>query len=500
MSKTCKLIIKDEVNVKVTGIDSKTAYKCQNSLSFMVPYAFHMPAFKLGRWDGKYKFFKKESGNTYLSFVDQFVPILVKEGYHIDLVDNRTPVNSPGEVKEDIFSDFKWPDDHILANEPIMLRDDQAESANIFLNKRYGLMSLCTSYGKTLLCAALSNALEVNGRSIIIVPSTSLVEQSVETYKSVGLDVGGIHGSLKEFGHTHTITTWQSLLKIFDGKDEALKEKILSDLALVIADECHQSKEASKLKEMLCGPFCRVPYRLGLTGTIPKEDFESQAIVAALGPLIHHVPARVMQDKGILAKCVVHGISTKEDHVFKTYPEESSFLSKNPERIKFIADSINSIKHNGNTLILVNSIDAGKELQKMIPESEFIYGKTKQNDRSKTYKSVHSQENKVIIATYKVAAVGINIPRIFNLVLIEPGKSFIRVIQSIGRAIRIAKDKNFARIFDISAQTKFSKRHLKSRKEYYKESEYPYTEFKGNYQQCLDEINNILEKDEEHYE
>ena len=115
------------------------------------------------------------------------------------------------------------------------------------------------------------------------------------------------------------------------------------------------------------------------------------------------------------------------------------------------------------------------------PEWSFISGATKQSTRQSEYDEVSEATNKVIVATYGVAAVGINIPRIFNLVLIEPGKSFVRVIQSIGRGIRKAEDKDYVRIFDITSNLKFSKRHLTKRKVYYKEQKFPHRVTKVDY-------------------
>jgi len=114
-------------------------------------------------------------------------------------------------------------------------------------------------------------------------------------------------------------------------------------------------------------------------------------------------------------------------------------------------------------------------LQSHIENSVFISGETKANDRKEQYDEVKTAENKVLIATYGVAAVGINIPRIFNLILIEPGKSFVRVIQSIGRGIRKAEDKDHVQIWDITSRCKFAKRHLTQRKKFYKEANYPFT-------------------------
>jgi len=128
----------------------------------------------------------------------------------------------------------------------------------------------------------------------------------------------------------------------------------------------------------------------------------------------------------------------------------------------------------GNTLILVDRISAGNLLETKIKNSVFISGATKTLDRKEHYDEVSTAKSKIIVATYGVASVGINIPRIFNLVLMEPGKSFVRVIQSIGRGIRKAKDKDHVQIWDITSSCKFAKRHLTQRKKFYKEANYPY--------------------------
>jgi superfamily II DNA or RNA helicase len=129
----------------------------------------------------------------------------------------------------------------------------------------------------------------------------------------------------------------------------------------------------------------------------------------------------------------------------------------------------------GNTLVLVNRIETGEYLENAMDGSIFINGNTNLTDRKEHYDGIADADGKIIVATYGVAAVGINIPRIFNLVLIEPGKSFIRVIQSIGRGIRKAEDKDFVQIWDIASTCKYSSRHLSKRKVIYKEANYPFT-------------------------
>ena len=177
---------------------------------------------------------------------------------------------------------------------------------------------------------------------------------------------------------------------------------------------------------------------------------------------------------GVLAQCNVNILQTQDYKEYTEYQQEMQYLVTDDTRIQWMADRINGIKQNGNTLILVDRIKAGEKLQELIPDSVFVKGDVKLKDRKDAYDEIKEGTNLVIIATYGVAAVGINIPRIFNLVLVEPGKSFVRVIQSIGRGIRKAKDKDHVEIWDITSSCKFSKRHLTKRKAFYKDANYPY--------------------------
>jgi len=217
------------------------------------------------------------------------------------------------------------------------------------------------------------------------------------------------------------------------------------------------------------------PIRWGLTGTVPKEPFEFESIHASLGPVVGQITAKELQDKGVLSNCHVNVVQLKDPVAYNDYQTELKYLTTNEKRIQYIASILNSVKESGNTLILVDRISAGKMLQDLIPGSVFVKGDVKLKDRKEAYDEINEGTNHVVIATYGVAAVGINIPRIFNLVLIEPGKSFVRVIQSIGRGVRKAKDKDFVQIWDITSTCKFAKRHLTQRKKFYKEAEYPYS-------------------------
>ena len=232
--------------------------------------------------------------------------------------------------------------------------------------------------------------------------------------------------------------------------------------------------KADVLKRMLTGPFANCQIRWGLTGTIPKQEFEYMGIKVSLGDVTNKIPAKELQDKGVLANCNVNVLQTNDILEFRSYAEELKWLTTDPKRMSWVAQTIKDISTSGNTLILVDRISAGEILEKKIKNSVFIRGATKNTERKEHYDEVSTAQTKVIIATYGVAAVGINIPRIFNLVLIEPGKSFVRVIQSIGRGIRKAEDKESVSIWDITSYCKFARRHLTQRKKFYKEANYPY--------------------------
>lgn len=241
-----------------------------------------------------------------------------------------------------------------------------------------------------------------------------------------------------------------------------------------VVSNCHQAK-AEVLKNLLTQNLRNSPIRWGLTGTVPKEDVEFQSILASLGPVVGQVSAKELQDKGVLANCHVNVLQLIDVQAHSNYQEELKYLVTNKERIEYISKTLTEIKNTGNTLILVDRISAGEAIEELIPGSTFISGAVKVKDRKDTYDTIRDEDNQVIIATYGVAAVGLNIPRIFNLVLIEPGKSFVRVIQSIGRGVRKAKDKDFVQIWDITSTCKYAKRHLTQRKKFYNEAQYPFT-------------------------
>ena len=484
---SCKLIIKDEVNIKLEGLELEARRKLANTFKYEIPHARYHPAFKLGRWDGMTSLFGI-GGNGYLNQLEKIIEILTNMGIEIaDVEDLRQPVKLAfDEVTETYWADQGkvWPKGHQQEGQPIMLRDYQVDAVNIFLKNPQALQEIATGAGKTITTATLSQLCERYGRTITIVPNKSLVEQTEEDFISVGLDVGVYYGDRKDLNKTHTICTWQSL-NILEKKSKNHEHDILTlaefldGVRTVIVDEVHMAK-AEVLKNLLTKNLSNACIRWGLTGTVPKEAFESESIFASIGPVVGGIKAHELQEKGVLSNCHVNVVQMIDLPEFRDYQSELKYLVTNDERMAYISNLIKQISNSGNTLVLVNRIDSGKFLINELPDAVFVSGEVKTKDRKDEYDEIKTSTNKIIVATYGVAAVGINIPRIFNLVLLEPGKSFVRVIQSIGRGIRRAEDKDHVEIWDITSTCKYAKRHLTERKKYYKEAKYPFTVTKVN--------------------
>ena len=481
---SCKIIIKDEVNVKIENLDLDTRKALVRKFKYEDPTARYRPSYKLGRWDGSVSFFGL-GGTTYLSMLERVLEELENRNYYIEVEDQRKSPNLEFvEISEDFWGEKCWPDGHRFAGEPIRLRDDQVGVVNNFLKNPQALQEVATGAGKTIMTATLSKIAEKYGRTLVIVPNKSLVEQTEEDFINVDLDVGVYYGDRKDIGKTHTIATWQSL-NILDKKskndDEVLSlAEFLDGVNCVIVDEVHMAK-AEVLKKLLTHNLCNAPIRWGLTGTVPKMDFEFESLKASLGEVVGRVTASELQEKGILSQCHVNIIQTAEFREFGSYPEELKFLVTDEQRMRWICGLVSEIIKTGNTLVLVDRIETGRIITDIVENSVFISGQVKTKDRKEEYDEIKTVNDKIIVATYGVAAVGINIPRIFNLVLLEPGKSFTRVIQSIGRGIRKAEDKDFVQIWDLTAATKYAKRHLTDRKKFYREAKYPFTIEKVKY-------------------
>ena len=331
--KSCKIIIKDEVNVKIDGLDLTERRALSKKFEFDIPGARYLPSVRLGRWSGKASYFSI-GAVSYINLLPEIIPMLDSAGYDIEIDDLRTysTVFEFTNIAENSFAHVMWPQKHNLAGQPIMLRDYQVAVVNNFLQNPQCIQVAPTGSGKTLITAALSYCVEKYGRSIVIVPNKSLVTQTEADYINLGLDVGVYYGDRKEQGKRHTICTWQSVLSIIkatqSGEADFTIQDFLEDVVCVICDEVHGAK-ADQLKSMLSGVMAHIPIRWGLTGTIPKEDFAATALKVCIGPVISKLTAAELQDKGVLANCHVNILQLQDHREFTDYQKELKYLLEN---------------------------------------------------------------------------------------------------------------------------------------------------------------------------
>ena len=448
----CTLIIKDECNIKFEGLSPECRRKMVTSLEFFVPGAKYLPAVRLGRWNGKMSFCDI-GGRSYLNLLDTLLPIVQQHGYEVEIEDRRLVTESFEfeKVDTDSYKNVLWPEGHPYAGHPILIKDHQVEMINSYLENLQSINIIPTAGGKTLITGILSHKVQKYGRSLVIVPSKDLVTQTEIDYKNLGLDVGVFFGDRKDYNKTHTICTWQSLEALHKNKDSDEMSAFIKDVVCVISDECHRAKGAV-LRSLLGGPLANVPIRWGLTGTMPEEQLDKLAVISCIGAQNNEIKTKDLQEKGILAGIHIDIWQLQDPATsYGTYQEELKWLTSNKSRLDFIADKLQNVFSTGSTLILVDRISTGELLEELIDGSVFVSGKMKSKDRKLEYNEVQEINNKVIIATYGIASTGTNIPRLYNLVLLEPGKGFVRVIQSIGRGLRVTSDKTFINVYDITS-------------------------------------------------
>ena len=497
MSKVCKIILIDEVNCACLGMSQA------HNMFFFEKYGIHTenyffsPKYQLGSWDGKIRYFHK-TGKTYITLLDEIVPDIVEFGYDIELEDKRNslPV-TPELIDENFFSTVMDKEGN-----PWKIRDYQVEMVNSLLSASNGIGIAGTGAGKTGMCAALALSYERAGniRSLIIVPDTTLTDQTREAYASFGLDVGEYSGAVKDLTHKHVVATWQTLQN---------NPQVVTEFQMVIVDEC-QGLRGAVLTKLLNDYGKHISYRFGVTGTLPDGESDAVAVRIAVGGVRYEIPAHELIEAGHLSTLDIDIIplvvnlkpqyeafkeQVKDDpelskttytkfknSYFPDFTSEKKFLHSQPSRMAWISNDLtNKAMITGNVLCLVNGVAFGRKLAKQTPGAVFLHGKDEREVRKEIYQQFENNDNLIVIATVNIAGTGLDITRIFNLVLVDIGKSFIRVIQAIGRGLRKGGDKSHVFVTDTCSDLKYSRRHSTTRKKHYRNAKYPYKERKVDY-------------------
>jgi hypothetical protein len=319
----------------------------------------------------------------------------------------------------------------------------------------------------SLMTSAISHAYSKMGyNAITIVPSSDLVEQTVEWYRTCGMDTGVFSGDEKDFRHGNVVATWQAI---------QYNLQILEIFDCLIWDEVHGAA-ANVAQKIINESAFHMPFKFGVTGTFPKHIANRLSLHSAIGDILIEIPAKWLIENGYLAEVEIEKvcIKQKDKEEFPDYAAERAYLSRNEERMDLIADLIiDSCNKYGNTLVLVNSVPFGEKLATLIEGAVFLYGGSKKEDRKEQYDLFEDRNDMIVVATSGIASTGISIDRVFCLMFIDAGKSFIKTIQSVGRGTRLAHDKNKVHVIDIFADLKWSKKHSRERDKWYKEAEYP---------------------------
>lgn len=462
MSKICTIHVHDEVNCRVDGLQPQDLQVIWEKFGIFVDGYFHMPAYQLRRWDGKIRFFDK-NGKTYTKLLDEIVPYLDTWGYEVKLEDHR--VQAPvitDRIGEEFFNlDDGW-----------KLRPYQVEVVNALLSEGSGFAVCATGAGKTSMCAALATVLYLNGLQVlVIVPSSDLVTQTVDDFRDklrmYPITVGEYSGSDKDIDHPIVVGTWQALQNV---------PHYMQFFQAVLVDEAHGAK-ANVIKDLLNNHGKHISHRYGFTGTFPKPKADQYNLKASIGQIIREVTARWLIDHGYLAEIEIIPVETvDEDPDLPDYASEQAYLAKHGERTAAIAAFIAEKRAElGNTLVLINQqkLQQGREMAEMIDGAVYMAGETKKDFRREYYDRFDTNDHECGVLSAGIAAVGIDIPRIFCGALVDAPKSFVKCIQGVGRTLRKADDKNRVVVFDVYSKLKYSKKHWRERKKYYAEAEYP---------------------------
>ena len=471
MSNTIKVTPVDEVFLQV-HCDDGLARDLYEFFSFTVPGAKFMPSYRNKFWDGKVRLFSIKTKKIYiglLPYVDEFCK---ERGFSLSGINNVLG-DKERLSDEDIDYFVKSLD---LPFEP---RDYQLEAFKTVTQYGRQLLLSPTASGKSLIIYLILRWFEGEMRfansckSVVIVPTTSLVEQMAKDFVDYGYKdkVCKIYSGQEVFDAPITITTWQSFSK-------APKE-ILQRFDVVIGDEAHLFK-AQTLKGIL-EKMKHTSVRVGTTGTLDGTEVHRLQLEGLFGPVKRVTTSSQLIEEGTIAAIDIQCIILRHTKQSKmSYQEEMDYLVSNEKRNQFIVNLVSSLK--GNTLVLFQYVEKHGEvlypmLNGRVKDLHYVFGGTDTESREQVREIVEKSKESVILASYGTFSTGVNIKRINNIVFASPSKSRIRNLQSIGRGLRKTEGKESMRLFDIADDLQtdnYTLSHLKERINTYNGENFPY--------------------------
>jgi len=468
---------KNEVYLVLSDLDPSTTQELTEFFTFEVPGAKFMPMYRNRMWDGKIRLFSPGSGEIYvglLPYIKKFcenneISYILEEG-----VENER--NVVRQVVRDFIRSLKPKS----RGKSIKVRDYQIDAVRHAIAGDRALLVSPTASGKSLIIYSLVRYYQMAGHKILIlVPTTSLVEQMYTDFEDYGWSSGTYcqkiyQGYDRKVTKDVVISTWQSIYK--------MPKKYFESFGCVIGDEAHLFKAKSLTGIMTKLHQCK--YRYGLTGTLDGTQTHQLVLEGLFGPVEKVVTTKELIDKKTLANLKIKCIVLKHQPIKErmTYAEEIQYLVAKEKRNNFISDLL--LHLDGNTLCLFQLVEKhGKILYDKVKEKEnvyFVYGGTNTTEREKIREIVNESKDSITIASYGVFSTGINIPNINNIVLASPYKSKIRVLQSIGRGLRRSVLKDSILVFDIADDISYRERqnftltHFTERLNIYNEEQFNY--------------------------
>ena len=480
MTTTRYLIIDklNEVYLKIEA-DADIRRELGEYFTFEVPGFKFMPQFRNRVWDGKIRLFSYATGKIYAGLYPYIVNWCNEND--IQIVD--------GTKIKDTKVDISKVDEFIKALKiPMEVRDYQKEAFIHAVKKNRCLLLSPTASGKSLIVYLLVrfNQLRIKNKILIIVPTTSLVEQLHKDFKDYGYNsdkyVHKIYeGHSKDTDKQVVISTWQSIYN--------QPKKYFSQFDMIVGDEAHLFKAVSLTKIMTRMTKCK--YRVGLTGTLDGTKTHKLVLEGLFGAVNKVVSTTELMEKGKLSDlkifCLVlqHGKTERDFLKDKNYQEEMDYLVSNEKRNKYIRNLCLSLQ--GNSLCLFQYVEKHGEILKQLIEEKaenkkvfFVHGGVEADEREKIRFITEKSDNAIIIASFGVFSVGVNIRNLHNIVFASPSKSRIRNLQSIGRGLRLKDNKSSATLYDIADDISYNGKenytlaHFRERINIYNEEDFNY--------------------------
>jgi len=456
-------------------------YELADQFTFDVPGASFSPAYKKKFWDGKIRLFSTQTGDIYVGLLDRIIQFCKDHGYTYEFKDSKH-YGTPFEVNEGISKEGVK--DYMTAISKYAPREYQIEGVYDALRHNRKLLISPTASGKSLMIYSIVRYFVENKKNtLIVVPTTSLVEQMYKDFADYGWDVGSYchkiyAGKERETDSQVIITTWQSIYK--------LPRKYFERFSVVVGDEAHQFKSKSLISIMT--KLADAKYRYGFTGTLDGTQTHKWVLEGLFGPSYKIIKTDELMKKGHLAKLDINVLLLKHPpNKFETFEDEVKYIIGHTRRNNFIKNLALDLK--GNTLILYARVEGhGVPLYELINNNNtienrnvfFIHGGVDTQDREKVREITEQENNAIIVASYGTFSTGINIKNLHNVIFASPSKSRIRNLQSIGRVLRKGNKKTSATLYDIADDISYKSRrnytlnHLIERIKVYNEENFNY--------------------------